>query len=341
MELQGGKVELAPVAPETVVHKNVKCDGCGKLPLTGIRYKCYECADFDFCEECEAKLEHPHNFIKIKKPIEGCPWKMFKKDNSDGERRHNSGHHGGPHKRGWAVFGCIAKRAFKLSKCFGGDPETFRSFVEKNPEKNFYELKDIYIRENNIKAPKFELNEEKITKRCRKLAFIFREPAENFVELVKKFPEMRAWELVEVKKSEDASKIEEKKEVVEPVKIEASKIEAPKIEEPVKPESKIFVKEITDDDLYASNSSLAKKESIPKPVAEKKEEAKRVSEVKVQPPKFLNKLDEKEPDFQGKQAVLQELIDIIGSDNDYLNFVRKNYKQGVAHCLNAWFEPQN
>jgi hypothetical protein len=134
IELEGKKVQNVPVAPEKVVHQYVRCDGCGKSPITGIRYKCYECADFDFCEECEANLDHPHNFIKIKKPIQGCPWMKFRREGSSGERRdYGSYHHGGCHKRGWAVFGLPAKRTFKLSKAFGGDPEDYREFVEKNP----------------------------------------------------------------------------------------------------------------------------------------------------------------------------------------------------------------
>ncbi len=51
-----------------VVHRSVACDGCGVFPMTGIRYKCLECADFDFCEKCEATREHAHPFIKFKKP---------------------------------------------------------------------------------------------------------------------------------------------------------------------------------------------------------------------------------------------------------------------------------
>lgn len=51
-----------------VIHHGVFCDGCNKHPISGIRYKCSVCPDFDFCEECESKTEHPHNFLKIRKP---------------------------------------------------------------------------------------------------------------------------------------------------------------------------------------------------------------------------------------------------------------------------------
>jgi len=53
---------------EPVVHTHVTCDGCKASPITGIRYKCTTCPDFDFCEKCEENVEHPHSFIKIKKP---------------------------------------------------------------------------------------------------------------------------------------------------------------------------------------------------------------------------------------------------------------------------------
>jgi len=72
----------APRAQNTAaVHGTVRCDGCGVFPIVGIRYKCYTCPDFDYCERCEATKEHPHPFIKFKKP--------------DGERiqcMRNSGH---------------------------------------------------------------------------------------------------------------------------------------------------------------------------------------------------------------------------------------------------------
>jgi len=62
-EQQAPKVEES--AP---VHRCVKCDGCGVFPIVGIRYKCYVCPNFDFCEKCEVNKEHDHPFIKFKQP---------------------------------------------------------------------------------------------------------------------------------------------------------------------------------------------------------------------------------------------------------------------------------
>jgi len=47
-------------------HKHVICDGCKANPIIGVRYKCSVCEDFDYCENCEQTVEHPHPFLKIK-----------------------------------------------------------------------------------------------------------------------------------------------------------------------------------------------------------------------------------------------------------------------------------
>lgn len=62
--------ETNKTAVNNSVHNNIVCDGCEKSPITGIRYRCAVCDDFDFCEECEKKfaLEHGHPMIKIRKP---------------------------------------------------------------------------------------------------------------------------------------------------------------------------------------------------------------------------------------------------------------------------------
>jgi len=60
------------IEPKTTVHHGVTCDGCGVNPIPGIRYKCFVCPDFDYCEKCEDSIEHPHPFIKMKTP--GAPF---------------------------------------------------------------------------------------------------------------------------------------------------------------------------------------------------------------------------------------------------------------------------
>ncbi|KAI9725485.1 MAG: hypothetical protein M1828_003156 [Chrysothrix sp. TS-e1954] len=58
---------------EGVVHRGITCDGCQRWPITGIRYRCSNCPDFDLCENCEALDNHlkTHIFYKIKVPV---PW---------------------------------------------------------------------------------------------------------------------------------------------------------------------------------------------------------------------------------------------------------------------------
>ena len=62
--------DLPPVEQSSeqaeVTHTNVSCDGCGVVPIKGLRYKCSVCKDFDYCAGCEERLGHEHAFLKIK-----------------------------------------------------------------------------------------------------------------------------------------------------------------------------------------------------------------------------------------------------------------------------------
>ena len=50
-----------------IVHSKIMCDGCGMLPISGWRYKCAICDDYNLCENCEERIggKHNHPFIKI------------------------------------------------------------------------------------------------------------------------------------------------------------------------------------------------------------------------------------------------------------------------------------
>ncbi|GFN89506.1 next to brca1 1 protein, partial [Plakobranchus ocellatus] len=71
--------------PEPVQHLGIYCDNCN-ISITGIRYKCGNCLDFDLCERCEQmqNLHDPsHVFLKLRHPARnaGCG-----KSGSSGEK---------------------------------------------------------------------------------------------------------------------------------------------------------------------------------------------------------------------------------------------------------------
>ena len=67
--LKSGKNNKKKVGLKKVIHSGVICKGC-KGPVIGIRYKCVVCKDFDYCEECEEKINagHGHPLLKINTP---------------------------------------------------------------------------------------------------------------------------------------------------------------------------------------------------------------------------------------------------------------------------------
>jgi hypothetical protein len=55
------------VAQRFDIHYNVRCDDCQVQPITGPRYQCTVCRNYDLCEVCESKNEHPadHPLLKL------------------------------------------------------------------------------------------------------------------------------------------------------------------------------------------------------------------------------------------------------------------------------------
>ena len=50
-----------------LVHKDIRCEGCGLYPFVGYRYMCTICDDYNLCENCEEQLagRHNHPFLKV------------------------------------------------------------------------------------------------------------------------------------------------------------------------------------------------------------------------------------------------------------------------------------
>ncbi|KAF2224599.1 hypothetical protein BDZ85DRAFT_318515 [Elsinoe ampelina] len=73
---QGAKGLLYHIAEDeakksSYIHRGTRCDSCSQLPITGIRWHCLNCPDFDLCSACEALGQHvrTHVFAKITIPI--------------------------------------------------------------------------------------------------------------------------------------------------------------------------------------------------------------------------------------------------------------------------------
>jgi hypothetical protein len=68
-ELFGKYMDRKNSNQEVQSHQRVICDGCNMTPITGVRYMCSVCNNFDLCATCEAKGTHnEHPMLKIRKP---------------------------------------------------------------------------------------------------------------------------------------------------------------------------------------------------------------------------------------------------------------------------------
>jgi hypothetical protein len=66
-EVSEGEESRQPGYEKFYTFPYINCDGCGEKPIFGVRYKCSVCKNFDYCPNCEDKLDHDHYFLKIKK----------------------------------------------------------------------------------------------------------------------------------------------------------------------------------------------------------------------------------------------------------------------------------
>eukprot|EP00438_Fugacium_kawagutii_P024167 Skav230768 [mRNA] locus=scaffold1473:13472:13723:- [translate_table: standard] len=77
-------LEHGASAPEKDdVHFGITCDGCGVNPITGHRFKCQVCHDWDFCHRCFDRKDHvkagrcaDHAFdrIELRKFLDEVGW---------------------------------------------------------------------------------------------------------------------------------------------------------------------------------------------------------------------------------------------------------------------------
>ena len=71
--MNGVNLDKKVPTADSVLHRGRSCDGCQQFPLSGIRYRCQQCINYDLCSSCKAtegihRLKH--EFIAIGVPEE-------------------------------------------------------------------------------------------------------------------------------------------------------------------------------------------------------------------------------------------------------------------------------
>lgn len=184
-----------------LVHKGVACKSCNMEPISGIRYKCPTCVNFNLCENCEVKIPHEHPLLKIKKILDENEdngefdefRKIFKKFFKGPHGHGHHGHHGHGHsserhrhsssskERGMRK-GHYYKKIWGLSAIFGGEPDQYISFAEQYDELRPKDTFKKYAEVNGI--PEAEFKEKFTNYRCDKLSRKFGNPPEKYREFV-------------------------------------------------------------------------------------------------------------------------------------------------------------
>jgi len=119
-----------PVSTQ-VVHHGITCDGCQQSPITGVRFKCRTCPDFDLCESCEAKNVHPADHPLVKFKVEkvrhgrqghghGHPLhKLFRQAFRGGQPEglfSRGPHHGWSHRSRWLSRGAVGEAVKEIQQ---------------------------------------------------------------------------------------------------------------------------------------------------------------------------------------------------------------------------------
>ncbi|CAL1694541.1 unnamed protein product [Somion occarium] len=82
--------------PVLLTHEGVYCNGCGHINIQGVRFKCLECQDFDFCRDCigdpymRGLHESTHSFWPISIPNDLSMYRGLKAEQENSKLEHSN-----------------------------------------------------------------------------------------------------------------------------------------------------------------------------------------------------------------------------------------------------------
>jgi len=141
-----------------VVHHGITCDGCQQSPITGVRFKCRACADYDLCEACEAKNVHPADHPMIKFKVEKARHggfhgghgrhphphplhKLFRQAFGGGCQAEGlfsrRSHHGWPQRARWLSRGAVGDAVKEIQQALGVQVDGFFGAKTEQAVKDF------------------------------------------------------------------------------------------------------------------------------------------------------------------------------------------------------------
>uniref|UniRef100_A0A1B6CN97 ZZ-type domain-containing protein n=1 Tax=Clastoptera arizonana TaxID=38151 RepID=A0A1B6CN97_9HEMI len=96
--LKGG-LNRGPNTTTGEAHSHITCDYCQMSPISGYRYKCLICRDYDLCANCEAKGVHSEHFM-LRLPYNLGPnfWQHFSRSPQRSHKEGKGFKHGRKHR---------------------------------------------------------------------------------------------------------------------------------------------------------------------------------------------------------------------------------------------------
>ena len=199
--------------------------GCKVKPVKGIRYECPHCLGFSLCENCEERIPHEHNLVKIRHLKEKLPQsnafdqlcEMLTKQQEKskpvspfkGEKKEL------PPAPKQEISDDNMKNAKlcydRLTMVFGNDPKNFKPFLTENQSLSPKEAVAKYAAVNYNWSPE-ELKQYETEGKLKRVSQKMGKSTEFYREFVEAHPDEEVMEIITKIKQADREEVRRKAE---------------------------------------------------------------------------------------------------------------------------------